>query len=365
METVTRKRNPKANHIHYEKWGYLFLIPFFLVFLLFQLWPLLQTLHFSWYEYYDDMLTTVGPNWCGFQNFAYLFTTKTIRPLYFFSIKLGEVELNDLGYYTLNTVIIWIVGFIPQILVSLLLAVWFTDIKLNLKFQKFWKTVIYMPNLIMASAFGMLFFMILGRSGPVMNTLVEWGWLGEGFDISSSSSWTRITIAFMNFLMWFGNTTLLLMAGVMGIDNSIYESALLDGASSGVVFRKITMPLLRPIFIYVLITSMIGGIQLFDVAQIFTQGSGGSNASSYTLMMYLYNLIISKQNYGQSGALSFLMFIVTAALSMTVYRVTNPRINAEKEAQKSFRSRVKEYRDCPATQQEMKAKGFSLEGGNR
>jgi hypothetical protein len=59
------------------------------------------------------------------------------------------------------------------------------------------------------------------------------------------------------------------------------------------------------------------------------------------------------------------MFIVTAALSMTVYRVTNPRINAEKEAQKSFRSRVKEYRDCPATQQEMKAKGFSLEGGNR
>jgi cellobiose transport system permease protein len=83
METVTRKRNPKANHIHYEKWGYLFLIPFFLVFLLFQLWPLLQTLHFSWYEYYDDMLTTVGPNWCGFQNFAYLFTTKTIRPLLF------------------------------------------------------------------------------------------------------------------------------------------------------------------------------------------------------------------------------------------------------------------------------------------
>jgi cellobiose transport system permease protein len=112
-------------------------------------------------------------------------------------------------------------------------------------------------------------------AGPVMNTLVEWGWLGEGFDISFVFQLDPRIIAFLNFLMWFGNTTLLLMAGVMGIDNSIYESALLDGASSGVFFRKITMPLLRPIFIYVLITSMIGGIQLFDVAQIFTQTSSG------------------------------------------------------------------------------------------
>ena len=99
-------------------------------------------------------------------------------------------------------------------------------------------------------------------------------------------------------------TKLLLMAGVMGIDGSIYESAMLDGASSHTVFWKITMPLLRPIFIYVVITSMIGGIQLFDVAQIFTQTSGGPQQSSETLMMYLYSLISLKQNYGQAGALS-------------------------------------------------------------
>jgi multiple sugar transport system permease protein len=149
--------------------------------------------------------------------------------------------------------------------------------------------------------------------------------------------------------MWFGNTTLLLMSGVMGIDESIYESAMLDGASSGVVFRKITMPLLKPIFVYVLITSMIGGIQLFDIAQIFTQTTGGSQASSYTLMMYLYSLISSKQNYGQAGALSFLMFIVTAALSMTVYQTTHPRVNVEKEQAKSYRKRMAEYANCPDT----------------
>lgn len=355
----------QKGHINYSKWGYLFLIPFFIAFLLFQLWPLFQTLHFSWYTYYTDMLTTVGPSWCGLDNFVQLFTHATIRPISFFKIKLGEFEMNDLGYYTLNTLIIWVIGFIPQILVSLLLAVWFTDIKLNLKLQRFWKTVIYMPNLIMASAFGMLFFLILARNGPVINTLVAWGWVEDGADISTSSSWTRIVIAFMNFLMWFGNTTLLLMAGVMGIDGSIYESAMLDGASSLTIFRKITMPLLKPVFVYVFITSMIGGIQLFDIAQIFTQRSGGPGASSFTLMMYLYNLISVKQNYGESGALSFLMFIVTAVLSFTVYRSMNPKANPEKDQAKSFARRMKEYASSPASQAELAEHNAHLAGGKR
>ena len=170
----------------------------------------------------------------------------------------------------------------------------------------------------------MLFQMIFARSGPIINTLLQWGWIKTPIDLGDSSSWTHVIIAFLNFLMWFGNTTLLLMAGVMGIDTSIYESALLDGASSGTVFRKITMPLLKPIFVYVFITSMIGGIQLFDIAQIFTKTTGGSQASSYTLMMYLFSLISDKQNYGQAGALSLLMFIVTAALSMLLSKAIMP-----------------------------------------
>lgn len=344
------KRTQKK-HINYDKWGYIFLIPFFVGFLLFQFYPLFQTLRFSFFNYFEDQETfkTVGPTWCGWDNFSYLFGHATTRHFYFFTLDLGKVKINDLLYYTINTILIWVEGFIPQIAVSLFLAVLFTDFRLNMKFQRFWKTVIYMPNLIMAAAIGMLFQIIFARSGPIINTLVDWGWLNEPFDIGNSSSWTHIVIAFLNFLMWFGNTTLLLMSGVMGIDESIYESAMLDGASSGVVFRKITMPLLKPIFVYVLITSMIGGIQLFDIAQIFTQTTGGSQASSYTLMMYLYSLISSKQNYGQAGALSFLMFIVTAALSMTVYQTTHPRVNVEKEQAKSYRKRMAEYANCPDT----------------
>lgn len=74
--------------------------------------------------------------------------------------------------------------------------------------------------------------------------------------------------------MWFGNTTILLMAGMMGIDPSLYEAAEVDGATASQIFRKITLPLLRPILIYVMITSLIGGMQMFDVPQILTNGTG-------------------------------------------------------------------------------------------
>ena len=105
----------------------------------------------------------------------------------------------------------------------------------------------------------------------------------------------------MNCLMWFGNTTILLMAGMMGIDTSLFEAAEVDGATSTQVFFKITLPLLRPILVYVIITSLIGGLQLFDVPQILTNGTGDPMRSTMTLIMYLNKHLFSK-NYGMAGA---------------------------------------------------------------
>ncbi len=129
-------------------------------------------------------------------------------------------------------------------------------------------------------------------------------------------------VAFMNFLMWFGNTTILLMAGMMGIDTSLFEAAQVDGATSTQVFFRITLPLLRPILVYVMITSLIGGLQMFDVPQILTNGTGDPMRSTMTLIMYLNKHLFSK-NYGMAGALSVLLFIVTGVLSMIVYKATN------------------------------------------
>nr|WP_330408994.1 sugar ABC transporter permease [Roseburia inulinivorans] len=125
----------------------------------------------------------------------------------------------------------------------------------------------------------------------------------------------------MNCLMWFGNTTILLMAGMMGIDTSLFEAAEVDGATSTQVFFRITLPLLRPILVYVLITSLIGGLQLFDVPQILTNGTGNPVRSTMTLIMFLNNHLYSK-NYGMAGAVSVVLFIITGILSIVVFKLT-------------------------------------------
>ena len=215
-------------------------------------------------------------------------------------------------------------GFIPQIIVSLVLGAWFSDPSLRLKGQRFFKTVIYLPNLIMAAAFAMLFFTLFSEGGPINEILMQFGWISEPYKFLSNEWSTRSLVAFMNFLMWFGNTTILLMAGMMGIDTSLFEAAEVDGATSTQVFFKITLPLLRPILIYVMITSLIGGLQMFDVPQILTNGTGDPMRSTMTLIMYLNKHLFSK-NYGMGGALSVILFIITGLLSLVVFKFSNKK----------------------------------------
>ena len=296
---MAKNNNHKA--VSYNKWGYIFLIPFVVVYLIFQLVPLITTIYNSFFENYRSGLTQVGPNFVGFANYAKLFQS-------------GEIWV-----YFQNTMIMWIMGFIPQILVSLLLGAWFSNPSLRLKGQRFFKTVIYLPNLIMASAFAMLFFTLFADGGPINAMLVHAGILKHAYAFFSHKWSARTLVALLNFLMWFGNTTILLMAGMMGIDPSLYEAAEVDGATSSQIFRKITLPLLRPILIYVMITSLIGGMQMFDVPQILTNGTGDPMRSTMTLIMYLNKHLFSK-NYGMGGALSVFLFIITGLLSLIVFR---------------------------------------------
>lgn len=248
---------------------------------------------------YLSGLTQVGPNWVGFENFAYIFS-------------------GDLPKYFGNTMIMWVIGFVPQILVSLLLGVWFADNQIRLKGEQFFKTVIYLPNVIMAAAFSMLFFQLFGNTGAINGIIQALG--GESVKFLETTWGVRGIVGLMNFLMWFGNTTIMLMAGIMGIDTSLFEAANVDGATSMQVFTKITMPLLRPIFLYTFITSMIGGLQMFDVPQILTAGMGTPNRTSMTMIMWLNNFL-GQRNYGRAGALSVLLFIVTGVLSFIVFRL--------------------------------------------
>ena len=177
-----------------------------------------------------------------------------------------------------------------------------------------------MPNLIMASAFSMLFYTLFSPVGPVNHALMDWGILDVSFDFFAHQVTVRGMIMLMNFLLWFGNTTILLMAGIMGIDQNMFEAASIDGANSVQVFFRVTLPLLMPILVYTIITALIGGLQMFDVPQVLTNGGGTPNRTSMTLIMYLNNYLKTSKNYGMAGAISVIIFIITGILSMIVYR---------------------------------------------
>ena len=401
----------KKHTVQYDRWGYFFIAPFFIIYVIFSLIPLLTTFVYSFFEYYRDGLDIIGPNaqvaryFTGQEEYyqwqiddasdaldeltieyedvvaspelkeTILSTvteiaedieltkytkaiTKIVKNGYKREIPASEVieaakkELSrkqssitrnfgivfasgdNMGRYFANTFIMWILGFIPQILVSLLLAVWFTNTELRLKCQGFFKSVIYMPNLIMAAAFAMLFVSMMAPNGPINGILkniynsmnaaeIAAGTMKEmePFRFFTYTGWTRATVAIMNFLMWYGNTTIMLMAGVMGIDNSLFEAARIDGASSMKIFFKVTIPLLLPIFVYVLITSLIGGIQMFDVPQILTNGTGQPNRTTMTIIMKL-NKHLTNKNYGPAGVTSMLIFAITGVLSGMVYKMT-------------------------------------------
>ena len=298
---------PRKKGVSYAKYGYLFILPFFIAYAIFTLAPQILTIVNSLFMNYRDGLKQIGPEFVGLQNYVTLFSPDNT----------GSIGM--LKYFG-NTMILWVLGAIPQILIALLLAVFFTSYRLNIKGQQFFKTVIYMPNLIMASAFSMLFFTLFSPVGPVNQLLLSTGAIDQSIDFLNIKVSVRALIALMNFLMWFGNTTILLMTGIQGIDQSMFEAAQLDGANSWQVFRKVTLPLLSPIMIYTVITALIGGLQMFDVPQVLTNGKGTPLRSSMTMVMYLNNYLKGSKNYGMAGAVSVVLFIISAVLSIIVYR---------------------------------------------
>ncbi len=264
----------KHKKIDYAKWGYLFILPFFVCFFIFSFIPLVDTIRYSFFEYYRSGIKEIGPNFVGMANYISL---------------LG----SDMLKYAGNTLILWVIGFIPQIVIALLLASWFVDARLKIRGTQFFKVVIYLPNLIMASAFAMLFFTMFSTNGPINSILMHLGWSSQPIDFLGSVFGTRALVGFMNFLMWFGNTTIMLMAAIMGISPDIFEASEIDGCGS--VHR----------FFYIL-----------------TNGQGTPDRTSMTLIMFL-NSHLKSRNYGMAGSLSVYLFIVSGILCFFVYRMTN------------------------------------------
>lgn len=303
-------RRAKHKSVEYGRWGYIFIAPFFLVYLVFQLWPLISTFYLSVFDIYERN-KKIHSTFCGFDNFVDILGFGEGQQAF------DTFTVQFLG----NTVIMWLVNFLPQILMSLLLAVWLTDTKCKIKGQGAFKVLIYMPNIITAASISVLFYSLFSNDGPITNFLKDMGLIAENFFFMESIWGTRGIISFILFWMWYGNTMLLLISGILGINPSLFEAADIDGCTGFKKFLHVTLPMLKPIMLYVLVTSAIGGLQSYDIPGVFNvtmSGEGLPGNTSTTITMYIRNLSTAGTT-GKAAAVSVLLFIITVIISLVFF----------------------------------------------
>ena len=325
--------NMKSRSISYAKYGYLFILPFFIIYAFFQIYPLFNTFYLSTQSNGSVITESVGTD-----NFRAILSgqgqkTDDNGNVYYAETRQAKAVRNDFFRVMKNTLILWFGNFIPQIIISLLLAAWFTDAYLKIKGKGFYKIVMYMPNIITAASVAALFVMLFSDSqfGAINKMLMNWGVDGAPYPFVTGKTQSRVMIMIIQTWMWFGNTTIMLMSGIMGINPSLFEAANIDGASASQQFFLITIPLLKPIMLYTMVTSMIGGLQMFDMPYLYNMGTS-QNPYTETIAVFIYNHFHSlKPYYGYSAAASVLLFIVTALLGSICFAVNRDKDNKVKE----------------------------------
>ena len=318
------KRKSSKWKLEKTYWGYIFIAPFFIVYAIFQLYPLIDTIYLAFQRY---MITgtnkVIGPTYNGLKNFETIFKVT------------GSATIPKVGQVFLNTSIMWIINFIPQMLIALLLAKWFTDTRFTIRGQGAIKVMVYMPNIITAASISMLFYALFAfPQGPANSILASLGVIDKEIYLNSGIAATvafrfledgwavRLIVAFINFWMWYGNTMIVLVAGILGVNPSLFEAAQVDGASSNQIFHRITIPLLRPILLYTLVTSLIGGMQMYDIPAMMQQQGSKAKDMTQTVTMYIQELVFEgTKDYGRSAAVSVLLFLVTAVFSVILFYI--------------------------------------------
>lgn len=257
----------------------------------------------------------------GLENYKSIFTDNTR-----FTKILGDMT---------TTLMMWAMNFVPQILLALLLAAWMTDSRLHLKGLSAMKALIYLPNIMTAATVAIFFYRSFQFStNPATKSMAQlilqlFG-NSDGYNFFANPWATRTIVAFINFWMWYGNTMIVLIAGISSISTSLFESAQIDGATNGQIFRRITIPLIRPIMLYTLITALIGGLQMYDIPKLLANGEptimflGTKLKSTETILMYIQDQAFgpkNKHNIGLAAAVSVLLFILTSLISALLFYV--------------------------------------------
>ena len=315
----------KKKKVSYAKYGYIFSIPFVVAFCLFTLYPIIFTvvLGFTDFKGLGNVTWHFLDN--PFQNFQTILSTPTFK-----------TALS-------NTFMIWGWNFLPQILLALLLAAIFTNVRHKVKGQGFFKVVFYMPNIITAATVAILFASMFGYPmGPVNDLFTTLGLSDKPIQFLQNKWVARGVVSFIQFWMWYGYTMIVLISGILGISPELYEAADIDGATQVQQFFYITLPNLRTILVYTLVTSMIGGLTMFDIPNLLVSKQGPNNAT-LTTSCFIYNQAFSgSYMYNRASATSIIMFILIAVLSVVVFFLMQDRSEvAEKKELKRIEKEMK------------------------
>lgn len=213
---------------------------------------------------------------------------------------------------------------IPQLTVSLVLAVILTN--KFLKGKDFFRAVYFFPNIVTAASLGLLVSLMFDwQTGSVNQLLMSIGFLDQAIDWKNNPLFMQMLVSAILFFQYFGYSMLIYIAGLQGISPEYAEAAKVDGASKTQIFFKITVPLLKPIIIFQVITSLIGGVQIFDQPYMLTEGSGSPNHATLTSVMYLYRTAFEQGRFGYGATIAFCLFVVIVSLSVISYLVSRNR----------------------------------------
>ena len=277
---------------------YLYISPFFLLFAVVGLFPLLYT---GWVSVHAwDLIGGQGA-FIGGDNFVWVLQQQK------FWIALR------------NTLSIFLLSSVPQIIIALVFA---AVLDTNLRGKTFWRMGVLLPYIVMPVAVSLIFSNMYGDKYGLVNTLL--GYVGiPGIQWHSNPLASQFAIATMVNFRWTGYNALILLAGMQAIPRDYYEAATIDGAGALRRFFSITVPQLRPTLIFVIITATIGGLQIFDEPRLFDQyGTGGANSQWLTLTIYLYNLGWGQLNFGRAAAVAWLLFLVIVLIGLVNLGIT-------------------------------------------
>jgi cellobiose transport system permease protein len=274
---------------------YAFVSPFFIVFAIFGLFPLVYTL---WVSLHDWSLLAGDQGFVGFANYRELAQDAAF----------WRALTNTLGIFVLAT--------IPQLILATVLA---QVLNSKLRGRTFWRMGVLLPNVTSVAAVGIIFGLIFARDYGIVNWAL--GQVGIGAIDWQGHRWSSwLAISIMVDWRWTGYNALILLASLQAVPKELYEAARIDGASAWRQFWSITVPMLRPTIIFVSIVATIGGVQLFTEPLLFGSGvnaiAGGTTGQFQTVAMYLVQQAFTGQRFGYASTVAWVLFLLIAVFAV-------------------------------------------------